>query len=201
VAPPRSRAARGGLRISSPIWRAASPEQRKRLVTALLDVQERLDEPGSLRLDIGEPDNARPPGQQTTDDDLEAALNEARARGRRLAAQILAGPEMLSSESFAQRIGVTRETVRRKLSRREVLGLSGAKRGWRFPAWQVLEDGRLLTELSRLFELLDDNPWTVYRFLLQPHPELAGRTALAALRTGEVDAVLGLAESTGHTMT
>jgi hypothetical protein len=38
--------------------------------------------------------------------------------------------------------------------RNEVLGPKGAKRGLRFPKWQVTSDGGLLSELPRLFDLL-----------------------------------------------
>lgn len=132
--------------------------------------------------------------------DLAAALAEARERGRALAARVLAGPEMLSSDEFAARIGVSRETVRQKLARHEALGRAGAKRGWRLPAWQVTEEGRLLPGLPRLFAALGGHPWTVYRFLLQHHPELGGATALAALREGRTEDVVRVAEATGCTM-
>lgn len=132
--------------------------------------------------------------------DLAAALTGARERGRALATRVLTRPEMLSSDSFAERIGVSRETVRQKLARHEVLGLAGAKRGWRFPSWQVSEDGQLLPGLPQLFAALGGHPWTVYRFLLQRHPELGGTTGLAALRQGRIEEVLEVAESTGHTM-
>jgi hypothetical protein len=132
--------------------------------------------------------------------ELPAALAEARERGRALAARLLAGPEMLSSDAFAERIGVSRETVRQKLARHEVLGLAGAKRGWRFPSWQVSEDGQLLPGLPRLFAVLGGHPWTVYRFLLQHHPALDGATALDALRRGRIAEVLQAAASTGRRM-
>jgi hypothetical protein len=45
---------------------------------------------------------------------------------------------MLSASAFAKFIGVSREAVRAKHQRREVLGLKGAKRGLRFPKWRSL---------------------------------------------------------------
>ena len=47
-------------------------------------------------------------------DDFDAALAEARERGVSRAAQILAGPDMLSGSAFAKFIGVSREAVRPK---------------------------------------------------------------------------------------
>jgi hypothetical protein len=50
-------------------------------------------------------------------DDFDAALAEARERGVSRAAQILAGPDMLSGSAFAKFIGVSREAVRAKHQR------------------------------------------------------------------------------------
>ncbi|MBA1914272.1 hypothetical protein, partial [Escherichia coli] len=91
-------------------------------------------------------------------------------------------PDMLSADAFANEIGATRETVHKKRRRHEVLGLEGPKRGVRFPKWQVSGSGELIPSLPQLFEALGDHPWSVYRFLLEEHSELAGRTGLEALR-------------------
>ena len=127
-------------------------------------------------------------------DDLDLALAEARARGAARAAEILAGPDMLSADEFARLIGVTREAVRQKAMRREALGLQGAKRGVRYPAWQVTRDGGLLPELPQLFATLGDSPWAVYRFLTQPSAAFKGAPPLETLRTGVVKPVLEAAE-------
>jgi hypothetical protein len=55
--------------------------------------------------------------------DLDAALAEARGRGVNRPAKILPGPEMLSASEFAKFIGASREAVRAKHHRHEVLGL------------------------------------------------------------------------------
>jgi hypothetical protein len=78
--------------------------------------------------------------------DLDAALAEARERGVSRAVEILSGREMLSAAELAEFIGVSREAVRAKYLRREVLGLQGAKRGSGF------QNGRsLLTAASSAF--------------------------------------------------
>lgn len=107
---------------------------------------------------------------------LETALAEARDRGAARAADVLAGPDMLSAEDFARLIGVTREAVRQKLKRREVLGLQGAKRGVRYPAWQLTDEGRILTGLRELYGFFGDSAWAVFRFLVEPAAALGGRT-------------------------
>jgi hypothetical protein len=110
-------------------------------------------------------------------------------------ATILAGFDMLSADQFAELLGTTRMTVNSKRQNHQVLGLEGAKRGFRFPAWQVDEDGKPFAALPRLFERLGGGPWSVYRFLVQPHPELDGMTGREALRRGKTDQALEVADS------
>lgn len=131
-------------------------------------------------------------------DSLDTALAEARTRGARRVAEILADPEMLSADAFGQYIGVSREAVRLKYLRREVLGLTGAKRGIRYPKWQLTDADQPLPGLPELFQALGGDPWTVYRFLLQHHPELDRETALSALKHGEWKRVLAAAENASH---
>lgn len=102
---------------------------------------------------------------------------------------------MLSADQFAELLGTTRMTVNTKRQSHQVLGLDGAKRGFRFPAWQVGEDGTPFAALPQLFERLGSGPWSVYRFLVQSHPELDGITGLEALRRGKTDEVLAVADS------
>ena len=126
---------------------------------------------------------------------LDDALRTARERGRLRAAEILSQADMLTAEAFAERLGVSRVTVNARRQKHELLGLDGAKRGFRFPAWQVDEDGKPLDALPRLFELLGDSPWGVYRFLTQRHSVLNGATARDALAHGKTRQVLQAAES------
>ena len=49
--------------------------------------------------------------------------------------------------------------------------------------------------LPLLFEMLGQQPWTVYRFLCTAHAELDGRTALDALKAGEEKSVLDVARN------
>jgi hypothetical protein len=126
---------------------------------------------------------------------LEAALEAARPRARLRSAQILDQSDMLTAEAFAGRLGVSRMTVNARRQKHELLGLDGAKRGFRFPAWQVDEDGKAFDVLPKLFDLLGNNPWTVYRFLTQRHAALEGVSAKDALHQGKVTQVLQAAES------
>ncbi|MBA3811312.1 MAG: XRE family transcriptional regulator [Caulobacteraceae bacterium] len=128
-------------------------------------------------------------------DDLDRALGAARARGRTRVAEILSGEDMFSAERFADLIGTSRVTVNTKRKNNQVLGLEGAKRGYRFPEWQISHDGKPFAALPELFERLGDGPWAVYRFLVQRHPELNGLTGRDALRRGKAAQALEVAES------
>jgi nucleoid DNA-binding protein len=131
-----------------------------------------------------------------SDDELNAALEAARSRGSGRVASILAREDMLSAEEFGKLIGVSRVTVNQKRQRREVLALEGARRGFRFPEWQIGENGKPFGALPELFDRLGGDPWEVYRFLVQHHPELGGLTGMEALRRGRVTEVIDAAEST-----
>jgi len=63
------------------------------------------------------------------------------------------------------------------------------------PPWQIDENGKPFDVLPKLFELLGDSPWTVYRFLVQRHADLDGASAQDYLRRGRADQVVETAES------
>jgi hypothetical protein len=108
---------------------------------------------------------------------------------------LLADPEMLNTAGIADLLGMSEEGVRLKRKCHEILGLESAKRGIRYPAWQVLEGRQLLPALPRLFAILGDDPWRLFRFLQQHRGELGGDRALDALRHGKVNGVLAAAEN------
>ena len=126
---------------------------------------------------------------------LAAALDAARARGAILKDEMLSDPDMLSTAGLAERLGMSEEGIRLKRRRHEVLGVEVAKRGIRYPAWQVLPGRQILPGLPRLFAVLGDDPWRLLRFLQQNHAELRGRRAFEALQKGQVDEVLAAAEN------
>ena len=125
----------------------------------------------------------------------EAAIQEARARGRALAASLLAAPDMLTADAMAERLGVSRMTVNTWRRKGRLLGLAGAKRGYRFPGWQLDDEAKPLSGLEGLADRLG-SPWAVYRFLLRGHAELEGLSGLEALRRGAVADALAVAETT-----
>jgi hypothetical protein len=138
---------------------------------------------------------AGPPHARARHSELNRALADARRRGQLRVAEILAGPEMLSADDFAARLGTTRATVNAWRHKNQVLGLQGATRGFRFPAWQVGADGKPFRVLLQLFDILGGDTWAVYRFLVQHHPELGGMTGKDTLEKGRADKVVEAAES------
>jgi hypothetical protein len=127
--------------------------------------------------------------------ELDSALAAARRRGASRVAEILAGRDMLSADEFAERLGTTRATITAWRHKHQVLGLEGATRGFRFPEWQVGEDGKPFRVLPEIFDRLGGDAWAVYRFLVQRHPELGGIAGKDALRRGLGDQVVEAAES------
>ncbi|AHI24906.1 hypothetical protein H845_961 [Komagataeibacter xylinus E25] len=154
---------------------------------------------GSVRI-ISAPENPKTTDAGQAISPPDSALARAKARGKALAARIVARDDMVTAEELARRMGTTRVTVNARRRTRQLIGLEGTTRGYRYPTWQLDSDGRPLAVIANLFSTLGDSPWTIYRFLTQQHPELEGRTALTALQAGEVDRVLsvatGIAEGT-----
>ncbi|MDF2389504.1 hypothetical protein JMG10_49320 [Nostoc ellipsosporum NOK] len=128
------------------------------------------------------------------DAELEAALAAARERGRKRVAEIVAGAEMLSAQGFANLLGTSRVTINAWRQSGQVLGIDGAKRGFRFPIWQLDKDGRPFGALPALHSALGNSAWAVYRFLVSRHGALDGRTGLRALQQGDDASVLAAAE-------
>jgi hypothetical protein len=109
-------------------------------------------------------------------------------------AEIVAGEDMLSADAFAKLLGTSRVTVNARRQSGQVLGIDGAKRGFRFPVWQPDKDGLPFGALPTLHTTLCNSAWAVYRFLVSPHGALDGRTGLRALQQGDDAAVLAAAE-------
>ena len=133
--------------------------------------------------------------KRTYRSELDRALAAARQRGGKRVAEIVAGRDMLSADEMARLLGTTRMTVNTKRRNHQLLGLEGATRGYRFPQWQIGADGRPFEALPALFDRLGGSPWTVYRFLVQHHPELGGLTGREALAKGRSAQTVEAAES------
>jgi hypothetical protein len=126
---------------------------------------------------------------------LDRSLASAHERGRSRVAGILAGEDMLSADAMAELLGTTRMTVNARRRNHQLLGLEGAKRGVRYPRWQIGRDGKPFEALPALFERLGGSPWAVYRFLVQHHAELGGLTGREALARGRATDAIEAADS------
>lgn len=191
-----SAAARRGSRIEVPP--GISLEEARRVLSAVASCAGTVARTGrTLTLDIGPAKRKgesrfhitkalrpKPPAVEAeaerpelTPAEARAALRRAYTRGTDAAAELLAGPDMLSSDQIAERLGLSREAVLQKRRRGDLLGIEGAKRGVRFPAWQVGPDGLPIAALRELHDVLGE-PWAVFRFLRQQHPELGMQSGL-----------------------
>jgi hypothetical protein len=124
------------------------------------------------------------------------ALAAARKLGEAVKAALLADESMLTTPAIARSLGISETAVRRKRERHEILGLELAERRVRYPDWQLLPNRQVLPGLPRLFEILGDDPWRLFRFLTAVHAELGGKTGVRGLRDGDVERVLVAAENT-----
>jgi hypothetical protein len=129
---------------------------------------------------------------------LDTALSRAAQRADALISEIMTQPEMLSSDEMAHRLGVTRDTVNCRREAGRLLALSGAKRGFRYPAWQLDQYGKPVVGLERVLAAAGD-AWSAYRWLTNTHPELDNRSGLDALRKGQESDLLALIEHKGET--
>lgn len=125
---------------------------------------------------------------------LDQSLAAARERGHDRVAEVLAAVDMLSADEMAMLLGTTRMTVNAKRRANRLLGVEGAKRGVRYPRWQIGRDGKPFEALPALFERLGGSPWAVYRFLVQRHAELGDLTGREALARGREAAAIEAAE-------
>lgn len=172
-------------------------EGRPRLVGKILDRiaeaslhAERLGESINLKIEIT-PNKAEPkitslPSSRVVPNN---ALAAAKERGEQYVANLMRDPEMLPGREFASLIGMSPETVNQRRKTGDLLGLEGATRGIRFPKWQITDNGQPLPGLKAIFSILDNDPWAVFRFLRQPHNELAGKTALEEMKAGHIEEV------------
>jgi hypothetical protein len=168
----------------------------KRYEDALSEAQN-SGQPVTFTVEVEPPaDKAQAKEAKAVDGDaFDAALAVARERGAARIADILKAPDMLSARKFDDLIDLSHETVNQKRKSGEVLGLEGAKRGVRYPQWQVTANGGLLPGLKALSDAVDGETWTVYRLLVQHHGELGGATGLEALKARRLDEVLGVARN------
>lgn len=107
-------------------------------------------------------------------------------------AAILKRPDMVTAEQMAERIGTTKETVNQWRKSCRIIGVAGAKRGFRYPLQQLNQFGQPYEAIPHILKKVDSDHWSAWRFLLERVPELGmtGFEALAHSKTGRLLAVL-----------
>jgi hypothetical protein len=107
-------------------------------------------------------------------------------------AAILKRPDMVTAEELASRIGTTKETINQWRKAGRVIGVAGAKRGFRYPLQQLNQFGQPYEVIPGILRQLEGDHWAAWRFLLERVPELGmtGFEALAHSNTGRLLAVL-----------
>ncbi len=102
--------------------------------------------------------------------------------------------QLLTSDEFASRLGLkTRQSVHVWLRKRRIVGWSGAKRSYVFPAGQLDERNRPCDGLDRVIAFFDDG-YAAWIWLTTPLAALEGATPIALLHRGEVERVVAAAE-------
>lgn len=127
---------------------------------------------------------------RTISPELDAALEAGRARGRVRVAEILAQADMLSATQFGARIGCSRYEVAHKFRKGEIIGLKGTYGAYRYPAWQVDDQGNVLTGLKQALDLTEDNSWSAYSYLMEYFPDGSDDLIHEKLRKGETEIAL-----------
>ncbi len=128
-------------------------------------------------------------------DPTEQRLHKARLRGvHRMVELRKAAEPVLESGEVCQLLGVSRETVRKKVDRGQLLALP--KGGDRvFPAFQF-KDGAVLNSFAQALEALDtESVFSVLAFFLSPNEDFGNKTAIQMLESGEVETVLSEART------
>jgi hypothetical protein len=117
-------------------------------------------------------------------------LQDARLRGLARIAELRKEAEpCLETGQVCELLGVTRETIRKKVDRKQLLALpKGGERV--FPAFQF-KDGNVVPGLGEVLEALDtDSIFVRLAFLLSKSPLLGNRTAIEELQAGKLENVI-----------
>jgi excisionase family DNA binding protein len=122
-------------------------------------------------------------------------LARAQLRGLSVRQQLAAAEGgSLSSEEAAQRLGISKTAVLKRLEAGRLLAWREERlQAARFPRWQFDEHGRVLTGLEAVLEILGQDahldPWGKVLFFLEDQAGLGGRRPLDLLREGRIDEV------------
>lgn len=126
----------------------------------------------------------------TSADVDEKNLYEARLRGlERMSELRKAAEPVLETGEVCSLLGVSRETIRKKVDRKQLLALP--KGGDRvFPAFQF-RDGEVMPGIAEVLSSLEtESSFVALSFLLSKNPEWHGKSACELLQAGKVETVV-----------
>jgi hypothetical protein len=98
----------------------------------------------------------------------------------------------------ASALGITRQAVDKRRSRRALLAVSNGSGEYIYPACQFTQEGVIfgLEDVLRAFQIR--SPWTQLSALLAPAPALGRKTILEALKSGKIAKATAVAASFGE---
>jgi hypothetical protein len=124
---------------------------------------------------------------------------EAMARAAAIKQELLtsAGGALTSSQ-VAGVLGITRQAVDKRRTRRALLAVPNGSGEYLYPACQFTADGVIsgLEALLHAFQM--QSPWSQLSVLMAPAPALGGQTIVEALKSGHAEKAIALAASFGE---
>jgi hypothetical protein len=123
----------------------------------------------------------------------------AMARGAGIKQELLtSGGGGLTSGQVASALGITRQAVDKRRSRRALLAVPDGSGDYLYPACQFTLDGVIpgLEEVLRAFQIR--STWTQLSALLASVPALGGKTIIEALKSGATERAIAIAASFGE---
>ncbi len=123
-------------------------------------------------------------------DEAERDFNEARLRGLARVAELrkMAEP-CLETGAVCDLLGVSRETIRKKLERKQLLALPKGSGDRVFPVFQF-QGGKVLPGVDQVLEVLDTDPFVALSFFLSRSPFFGNKSAADALKAGMIEEVV-----------
>ena len=127
-------------------------------------------------------------------------LAEAMARGAAAKEELLrSAGGALAAGTVARALGISRQAVDKRRRRGALLAVPSGSGDHLYPACQFTESGGVLSGLDEVlaaFEVRD--PWVQLAVLLGAAPSLDGRSAVEALREGDVEGAAAVARAFGE---
>ncbi len=92
-------------------------------------------------------------------------------------------------ERVAKYLGLTRQAVDKRRKANKLIGLAVGRHGYRYPSWQLSQNGTVPGLEDVLGALRQHDPWSQVIFMLSSNDRLDGVTPLEALRKGQTEDV------------